>query len=210
MYVQITTACNMRCAHCCYDTSYSGEYMSSDVFDAALKLPRTRCTVDIGGGEPTIHPNFWEFIDKAQKSNYETVWIVTNGKKTTDALKLAYLAKIGKIECGLSQDKWHENISERVVESFTIPKTSINDKRFIINIGKYHEPIRHGRCDWSNRISCNVSNKPFVSVDGNIHQCGCDGSPIVGDVFNGFPKETKWKCYRGLGDPNRDPRTKVA
>ena len=62
MYIQITDHCNMTCAHCCYSCSpRKRNFMSKDVFVKALDL----CDLDdisIGGGEPTLHPLFWDFI----------------------------------------------------------------------------------------------------------------------------------------------------
>jgi len=118
MYIQITTRCNMHCAHCGMSCTAQGEDMSLQTFRQALEYSED--TVAIGGGEPTIHPLFWQ-------------------KMTETALALAGLAKRGIIGCDLSQDDYHEPVDPRVVEAFTVDqKRAYNsttcDQRGIRNV----------------------------------------------------------------------------
>ena len=52
--------------------------------------------ISLGGGEPTIHPDFEKFLLTAI-SECEYVWLATNGKHTRRALLLAKLARSGVI-----------------------------------------------------------------------------------------------------------------
>ena len=35
----------------------------------------------LGGGEPTIHPQFFELVDVLKKAGMGTIWVYTNGRK---------------------------------------------------------------------------------------------------------------------------------
>lgn len=203
-YTQITTACNMHCPHCCYDCHYKGEYMSLDTFKAAIRWNKGR--LNIGGGEPTLHPDLFEMIDIALAQKHR-VWMVTNGKKIRNALRLAKMTMESlnanfnepTFVCKLSQDPWHSPISEKVVEAF-------EDINQIHNVSKGKGPIKAGRWHGNKRVTCTNSNKPFVKPDGKVYQCGCKNAPVVGDVFTGFyPINGEWACYQGL--PHEKPYT---
>ena len=122
MYIQITTRCNMKCAHCCYSAGPEGEDMSFDMFKMILdKWGKQMAELDnnliiLGGGEPTIHPDFWKMI--MYSTSYGIPWVATNGKLTEDALLLADLGKKGKVSSVLSLDKWHEPIAQKVIDAF--------------------------------------------------------------------------------------------
>jgi hypothetical protein len=164
--------------------------MSLDVFKRALKLCREyELDIAIGGGEPTIHPLFWDMLGAAIVNNsFEgRVWLATNGKKTKDALRLANLAKDGIIVCELSQDEYHEPIDYKVIEAFTkepIPRSVyLIDYRGVRNTTLYHNPVKSGRCKTgTNECIC---PDIFVKPNGDIYQCGCKKSPKIGDVFKG-------------------------
>jgi len=62
MYLQITTRCNMHCDHCGFACTNQGEDMSLSTFEQALDIAADDSNIDIGGGEPTIHPHFWKML----------------------------------------------------------------------------------------------------------------------------------------------------
>lgn len=208
MYVMITSRCNMTCKHCSQACTAEGDDMSLRTFRRAL-----RCTVRrgdplaIGGGEPTIHPKFWLFLQLAlAESRLETIWLATNGSMTTIALALARLAAAGAIEVVLSQDAWHDPIDPRVVAAFEHP-VSLRRREYDFRGIRRVQPDRvlaGGRCDWG-VTGCGCPG-PYVRPDGSVHQCGCLVAPKVGDVFNGFHslggKEEDdgedWTCFQKL------------
>jgi len=217
----------MSCPHCCYDTSrVKGRFshMSMETVRAALYWYGRREEVgnigrlDIGGGEPTCHPEFWTVlaycVETMAAMGKAKPWMVTNGKRKVYALRLASLAKEGVISCGLSQDRWHEPVDPEVVAAFMESGRRnghlrdahghpVLDGRFVQDVGaKGRDPIRSGRCDWG-RVECNGSGRPWVMTNGEVRQCGCLDSPVVGTVFAGFrPKDDVWSCWKGLVNPN--------
>ena len=170
----------MLCPHCGFSCGRKGENMTMATFKAALKLAEEMgsYTVSLGGGEPTIHPLFWEMLGLAVVAQFDSVpWLATNGKKTEIALRLANLAKNGKISCALSLDDYHDPISPEVVKAFTRPKDAeykgandfreIRTVKHIINAGR---AIKTGVATEDKGCIC---DDLFVTPDGNLHPCGC-------------------------------------
>jgi MoaA/NifB/PqqE/SkfB family radical SAM enzyme len=197
MYIQITTRCNMSCAHCGMNCTNKGEDMSVKTYKNAL----THCDgeyITIGGGEPTIHPKFWELIGLTLGSSIEDCFIITNGKKTKTALSLARMAERGVLGCELSQDDFHEEINSRVVRAFEKnEKRDYTDRRGIRNTTQYREPINSGRCDWG--IDACICDDLFVMPNGDVRACGCIDAPILGNVNTKIHIPEDWEyntCYK--------------
>ena len=197
MYIQITTRCNMACEHCCNACTLDGEDMSIETFKKALDYDDY---ISIGGGEPTIHPKFWEFIGLAL-GRCESVWLATNGSITDTALALARMAKKGVLACALSQDAYHDAIAESVVRAFTKEKKvhhygeQNNDFREIRNVNE--REINGGRCDFGeDGCSCpGLICKP----NGEVLACGCDNASSFGNVHTEIDVPEDWDtndCYK--------------
>lgn len=191
MYIQITTRCNMHCDHCGYSCTAEGEDMSFDTFRAAIAMDTE--SVSIGGGEPTLHPLFWEFLGYAI-GNAESVWMATNGSNTTTALTLAKLARKGVVGVALSVDDFHDPIDQRVIDAFTKRirlfhyDTEQNDHRSIRDVSD--KVIDAGRAA-ENQLACVDSNRcvcdeMVVLPNGKIKWCGCSDAPFVGTVKRGL------------------------
>ncbi len=82
---ELTYACNLSCAHC---LSSSGRRDPRELTTAECKavideLERMQVFyVNIGGGEPTVRPDFWELVDYAT-AHHVGVKFSTNGIKIT-------------------------------------------------------------------------------------------------------------------------------
>jgi len=82
---ELTYACNLSCVHC---LSSSGRRDPRELSTAECKavideLARMQVFyVNIGGGEPTVRPDFWELVDYAT-ANHVGVKFSTNGVKIT-------------------------------------------------------------------------------------------------------------------------------
>lgn len=219
MYIQITTKCNMNCSHCC-NYEENGEHMTFDMFKEVLNKwgetlkKNNRCIV-LGGGEPTIHPNFWEIIDYSKK--YGLPWLATNGKRTDDLIKLTHMAKEGEIYVVLSLDRWHEKINIEAENMFRDGLIQKNKNYWYPEKGKGNKdkreirtclnPAYSGRWKIKKRTSCHCK-EVRVKPNGNIYCCGCESSdiehcPIIGTVYNGIEEKYKYvdivnvgKCYK--------------
>jgi radical SAM protein with 4Fe4S-binding SPASM domain len=106
----ITRTCNLRCVHCYSDSNavqYPGELdwdqMQTVVADlAAYKVP----SLLLSGGEPMIHPRFFDLVDLASNSGLKLT-ISTNGTLITPEkaalLKAANVAYVGISLDGIGQ-----------------------------------------------------------------------------------------------------------
>lgn len=199
IYLQITTRCNMKCAHCGMACTKKGQDMSLETFRNALK-EFGGDLMSIGGGEPTIHPQFWQMLGECIADSGETVWMATNGKETKTALALAKLAQKGVLIVELSQDPYHEKIDQTVVEAFQRDSNSYsrneNDCRGIRNTSG--ALIKAGRCKTGSN-SC-ICNGIMIKPNGDVKACGCKNAPTFGNVNKKvtIPND-EWdtnECYR--------------
>lgn len=183
MYIQLTTRCNMTCAHCCFSATREGEDMSRETFLAALALAGSRGDmITLGGGEPTVHPLFFDFLGLAMAHNAlhgeSPLLVVTNGKRKEMALKLAAMAKRGMLCVELSRDEYHDPIAQEVVVAFTKKRASYGDHdhqdmRGIRDTSDYLKAV--GRAVEENlggEDGC-CCDDMLVAPDGVLYSCGC-------------------------------------
>jgi len=84
---ELTYGCNLACVHC---LSSSGrrdprELTTAELFAVVDELAEMQVFyVNIGGGEPTLRPDFWELLDYCVASKVG-VKFSTNGSRITDA-----------------------------------------------------------------------------------------------------------------------------
>ena len=215
VYVSITNFCNMACGHCCYSSGPDnvGQMMSVEDFEKALRLFPLNY-LNIGGGEPTTHPRFWDIMAIAlalrpPANGRPKIWIATNGKITSSAMKLANLCENGQIRSCLSLDQWHDPIDKTVIGRYC--DLSKFYKGAIRNVALGDGPIKNGRWQDDRRVVCNCHPGPHIKWHGAINQCGCTDSPIISTIQEASSSQIildrlryfDWnKC--GLGRPHVD------
>jgi len=82
IYVNLTSRCNMHC-NFCYMEGREDDDMSLDYFEEVCKQLPHRVVFRMAGGEPTIHPKFFDFLRISKKYGHLPT-IVSNGKKFLD------------------------------------------------------------------------------------------------------------------------------
>src|ERR1700678_2596129 len=103
---ELTYACNLSCVHC---LSSSGRRdpreLSTDECKAVIDTMQRMQVfyVNIGGGEPTVRPDFWELVDYAT-AHQVGVKFSTNGVKIT-ADVAARLAASDYVDVQISLDR---------------------------------------------------------------------------------------------------------
>jgi hypothetical protein len=126
------------------------------------------------------------------------IFVITNGSVKPISLALARLAKYGVISAELSRDSYHNQsmVDPVVVKAFEAGERRHgysgygeqwpHDRRGIRNVDNSHSgPAKQGRCDWGDESYC-VCDTFVVKPDGRVRQCGCNRSPYIGDVREGF------------------------
>lgn len=84
--VEITERCNLKCPICYAESSpQKGTFRSLEqiefMLDAVVKNEKHPDIVQISGGEPTIHPQFFEILDIAKTKPIRHLMVNTNGIK---------------------------------------------------------------------------------------------------------------------------------
>lgn len=215
MYLQITTKCNHHCAHCCYSCNKNGKHMTRNVWQQALRFAEKYDSeaIAIGGGEPTLHPDFFDILADCLFS-FSRVWMATNGSRTKTMRRLARIIERedweenkeryidlmtdDQLTVALSNDYFHDPIDEGIMRYWTkqadrkIPGFELRDVTKSLN-----GPIGVGRAaktgsGWTTGCCCSDLQ---IIPSGKIKVCGCKKSPLIGDVWNGI--EDKWIEYLG-------------
>jgi MoaA/NifB/PqqE/SkfB family radical SAM enzyme len=209
----------MTCAHCCYSCNKNGKHADyDDVMDMINFLSdRGEEYVTIGGGEPTMHPRFFDIL-KECLNRFDSVWMVTNGSKTKSMFRLSniidgndvesfdctcgeedcicehdYIYQEGKLTVALSQDGFHDPIDERIVKLWS---RNANQHRHtgyeIRTVDRSSDNIvAQGRAKKNGYYGKHcVCSTPIIKPNGKIRLCGCTNSPVIGDVWEGI--DEKW------------------
>ncbi|HEY4022174.1 MAG TPA: mycofactocin radical SAM maturase [Pseudonocardiaceae bacterium] len=112
---ELTYACNLSCVHC---LSSSGRRDPRELSTAECKalideFERMQVFyVNIGGGEPTVRPDFWELLDHASE-HHVGVKFSTNGIMITEAAA-ARLAASDYVDVQISLDGAVEEVNDAV------------------------------------------------------------------------------------------------
>lgn len=197
MYLQITTRCSMACEHCCYScNTTSGEHMSMQTFRQCLPLIAGDEALCIGGGEPTLHPNFREILIECIAASPEQVAVITNGSVKKNALLLAKLAKREVIYAQLSTDYFHDAslVDREVYAAFeALPDGLRHGSDYYVYgqgsavVNGLAEPgtCSDGRKSSYFQCACEGAH---IRPNGNITWCGCEDAPVIGHVSKGWPE----------------------
>lgn len=81
--IEVTDACNLRCPTCYASSAPGLKHRSLStieaMLDAVVKNEIEPDVVQISGGEPTLHPQFWEIMDAARRRPIRHLMLNTNG-----------------------------------------------------------------------------------------------------------------------------------
>lgn len=96
LFFELTDQCNLHCRHCGSSCTAAGsKYLSVEVIEKTLKSVASHYSshtilVNLTGGEPMLHPNFFDIISMAHRKGFG-VGMTSNGTliKTISAKKLA-------------------------------------------------------------------------------------------------------------------------
>lgn len=219
MYIQITDHCNMTCAHCGYGCSpEKNNFITVGQFNNAISIASEIKSqfLTIGGGEPTLHPDFWKFFDIAI-NRIGAVSIVTNGTQYETCKSLFELSeKDENISVCVTLDKYHDSkmIDKRLFKHIK-NKPELRKKNTNVSI----TPI--GRAKSLSRKTNSINNgkccfgpNPTMFVNGNIGICGCPDTQIIGNIKDNLrsdlvtklkdiifqPEFEEFKCSKGYND----------
>jgi len=87
--IEITNHCNLDCPICIVQNRHNYNMTRAEftaVVDGLIEKEGTLDTINISGGEPTMHPEFMDFLDIAKRPEISRVSISTNGLKLAASL----------------------------------------------------------------------------------------------------------------------------
>ena len=111
MYIMVSSFCQMACAHCLFSCSPKrGQHMAMDTFRQTVEAARKYdAMVMLGGGEPTLHPEFDAMLGLAVVVTGHPVMVITNGTCPEPLWNKMLDARIhGILDIGVSNDLWHD------------------------------------------------------------------------------------------------------
>jgi len=81
-WVRLTRACNNRCAFCLDSASHDVQPIPVDIIKQKLIEGRDKgaTRLILSGGEPTIHPQYIDFIRMGRELGYDWVQTISNGR----------------------------------------------------------------------------------------------------------------------------------
>ena len=218
MYIRITSRCNMACDHCCYSCSPSrGKHMDMHIFEDAIRLAADYGEyVSLGGGEPTLHPRFFDILRRSMRE-VDYVWLATNGTRKKAMLRLAdimneedykndepiVMDRDGHLSVDLSTDHWHDRrmVDDYIWDLWHRMAGQHRHTGFSLrNVSRYTGAIKVGRAErtgvWSTAEGC-VCSDIIIEPDGVIRGCGCKDAPTFGTVAcPEIPDDWKWDCHK--------------
>lgn len=120
----LTHRCNMSCIYCINEDHH--KEMSSDLCDELVEciISMGVCSVSISGGEPTLHPRFWDIVRELGKKAVN-VTVETNGS-TLSRTSVKKLAKYGTFGVSLSIDSLDEDDYPVLGQSAVTPQHLIS------------------------------------------------------------------------------------
>lgn len=191
MYLQITTRCNMLCAHCGYSCTAEGEDMSLDTVRAAIEWAEQHGhAIYIGGGEPTLHPQFLDILVLLLSSDATLHGITTNGSHAKYAKMLFRLRDVlGDVS--LSWDQFHDEslVDAGIRELFdseyghikTVLPMSVAPVGRGADLAGFTEESAIEERITSLGIGC-LCPDMHVKPSGDLYFCACPGAPCVGNI----------------------------
>jgi mycofactocin radical SAM maturase len=112
---ELTYACNLACVHCLSSSGRRdpGELSTAECKSVIDTLERMQVFyVNIGGGEPTVRPDFWELVDYAT-AHHVGVKFSTNGVRV-DAAVARKLAASDYVDVQISLDGATAEVNDAV------------------------------------------------------------------------------------------------
>ena len=118
LYVDLTMRCNMDCNYC-YNPMRTKSDMDPEYFNEVCERLPGPVDFKFLGGEPSMHPRFFEFIKIARKHGHQ-VFFASNGFNYTSEKFMEELAALDEhyvaglsMDGGSTQEKYYEILNNR-------------------------------------------------------------------------------------------------
>ncbi|MCC6525787.1 MAG: radical SAM protein [Polyangiaceae bacterium] len=142
-WVRLTHDCNNHCIFCLDTEAHNGTMRAVDAIKAQIVAGRRRGAerLILSGGEPTMHPNFLDFVRLGQRAGYPKIQTVTNGRMFAYPEFLAGAAEAGLHEITFSVHGHTAKLHDALVgtpgafeEETAGLRAALASARFIVNV----------------------------------------------------------------------------
>ena len=89
--IEVTNHCNMDCPICIVDNRHNYHIPEADfagIIDNLIRKEGELETINVSGGEPTLHPDLLELLDIANRPEISRISISTNGIRIAEDMEL--------------------------------------------------------------------------------------------------------------------------
>jgi len=160
MLLQITNKCFENCSHCMASASPDGQHMTNDTFVKTLDfIHRLQpMNVQITGGEPTSHPDFYDMCLEIRKLSV-FVFLESNGSFIYDDEKYEKVSDLVKNKMILLQVRTHPKYYPSYEKVWDNPKIKaltnhfFNDAIRLIPFGRAVKN-HHDEINWKAKPTC--------------------------------------------------------
>lgn len=160
----ITNDCNLNCPICFTYNRQDKKYYKSIVetqklIDNLLKQEENYEVINLTGGEPTLHPDFFKIIEVCRRKKIKRITVNTNGIRIASDYEFAERIKDANIQMVLSLNTFDSNksklihgkdiskIKRKALETFekldipitilSVPIKNVNEKDVVDIVSKY-------------------------------------------------------------------------
>lgn len=138
--IEITDHCNLRCPICYADSGphrpgFRDMATIEKMLDAVVANEGEPDVVQISGGEPTIHPQFFEILDAAKKRPIRHLMVNTNGLRI--AKDLEFVERLATYMPGFELYLQFDSLRDEVSQELRGAKLRDIRLRAIENLNKY-------------------------------------------------------------------------
>jgi 7,8-dihydro-6-hydroxymethylpterin dimethyltransferase len=155
--IEITNHCNLECPICIVENKHNytmsrAEFTS--IIDGLVAKEGRLDTVNLSGGEPTIHPEFLDFIRIAKRPQISRLSVSTNG-----------------LRCAADLDFCKQLADEGVYVNLQLDAMSAPELR-VLRGGGDHEGVKHKALDNLEKAGCRTTIVSTVAKGVNDHRIG--------------------------------------
>ncbi len=171
--LEITKSCNLDCNICYANAKNDNSFLPIEkikkMVDTAVKNEGTQDVLQISGGEPTIHPEFFEILDYCKKVSIRHLMVNTNGLKLCNE---AFVKRLSKYKKAFEIYLQFDSLSKNSLINLRGKDLSYVRKKALENLNKY-----------------NISTTLVVTLKKGVNL------NEIGDIIK---FATKQKCVRGI------------
>ena len=142
--IEITTRCDLGCPVCYADSGDAGEHLRLDQVEAMMDFYKAREggkpeILQIGGGEPTTHPQIIEILLMAKKKKFKYVMLNTNGLRIANDADFA--RQLTSLTPGFEVYLQFDGVSDKTYQKLRGTKLWDTKQRAIGNLAQARVPI---------------------------------------------------------------------